>query len=67
MQKAAFFAGRAFTRGCVGYVHAVGHTISGLYNIAHGLAMAVILPHVMRVSMVPQLTPALPNSPTSAA
>ena len=48
MQKAAFFAGRAFTRGCVGYVHAVGHTISGLYNIAHGLAMAVILPHVMR-------------------
>lgn len=48
MQKAAFFAGRAFTRGCVGYVHAVGHTVSGLYNIAHGLAMAVILPHVMR-------------------
>lgn len=48
MQKAAFCAGRAFTRGCVGYVHAVGHTVSGLYNIAHGLAMAVILPHVMR-------------------
>ena len=48
MQKAAFFAGRAFTRGCVGYVHAVGHTLGGLYGVPHGLAMAVILPYVMR-------------------
>ncbi len=48
MQKAAFFAGRAFTRGCVGYVHAIGHTLGGLYGVAHGLAMSIILPHVMR-------------------
>ena len=48
MQKAAFNAGRAFTRGCVGYVHAVGHTLSGLYGISHGEAMSVILPHVLR-------------------
>lgn len=48
MQLAAFNAGRAFTRGCVGYVHAIGHTLSGLYGVAHGLAMSVILPHVMR-------------------
>ena len=48
MQRGAFYAGRAFTRGCVGYVHAVGHTLGGLYGIAHGLAMAVLLPHVMR-------------------
>ena len=48
MQKAAFYAGRAFTRGCVGYVHAVGHTLGGLYGTPHGLAMSVILPHVMR-------------------
>ncbi len=48
MQKAAFYAGRAFTRGCVGYVHATGHTLGGLYGVPHGLAMAVILPHVMR-------------------
>ena len=48
MQRAAFFAGRAFTRGCVGYVHAVGHTLGGLYGVAHGLAMSIILPHVMR-------------------
>lgn len=48
MQRAAFYAGRAFTRGCVGYVHAVGHTLGGLYGVPHGLAMAILLPHVMR-------------------
>lgn len=48
MQRAAFYAGRAFTRGCVGYVHAIGHTLGGLYGVRHGLAMAVLLPHVMR-------------------
>lgn len=48
MQKAAFYAGRAFTRGCVGYVHAIGHTLGGLYGTPHGLAMATLLPHVMR-------------------
>lgn len=48
MQLAAFYAGRAFTRGCVGYVHAVGHAIGGLYGVPHGRAMAVLLPHVMK-------------------
>ncbi len=48
MQEAAFYAGRSFTRGCVGYVHAVGHTLGGLYGVPHGLAMSVILPHVLR-------------------
>ena len=48
MQRAAFYAGRAFTRGCVGYVHAIGHTVGGLYGVAHGEAMAVLLPHVLR-------------------
>ncbi len=48
MQIAAFKAGRAFTRGGVGYTHAVGHALSGLYDIPHALAMAVILPHALR-------------------
>ena len=48
MQIAAFDAGRAFTRGCVGYVHAIGHTLSGLYAIPHGLAMSIILPYVLK-------------------
>lgn len=47
MQIAAFKAGRAFTRGCVGYVHAIGHTLGGLYGTPHGLAMSILLPHVM--------------------
>lgn len=48
MQRAAFYAGRSFTRGCVGYVHAIGHTLGALYKIPHGQAMAVLLPKVMR-------------------
>ena len=48
MLMGSFYAGRSFTRGCVGYVHAIGHTLGGLYNIPHGLAMATLLPHVMR-------------------
>ena len=48
MQRGAFYAGRAFTRGCVGYVHAIGHTLGSLYGVPHGLAMAVLLPYVMR-------------------
>lgn len=47
MQRAAFYAGRAFTRGSVGYVHAIGHTLGGLYGTPHGLVMAILLPHVM--------------------
>ncbi len=48
MQLAAFYAGRAFTRGCVGYVHALGHTLGGLYGVGHGDAMAALLPRVLR-------------------
>ena len=47
-ELSAFYAGRAFTRGCVGYVHAIGHTLGSLYGVVHGLAMAVLLPHVMK-------------------
>ena len=47
MQKAAYFAGVAFTRAYVGYVHAVAHTLGGFYGVPHGLANAVILPYVL--------------------
>jgi len=47
MQKAAFLAGAAFTRAYVGYVHAIAHTLGGFYSVPHGLANAVILPHVL--------------------
>ncbi|MBQ8293391.1 MAG: iron-containing alcohol dehydrogenase [Bacilli bacterium] len=47
MLEASFKAGCAFTRGFVGYVHAISHQLSGFYNIPHGLANAVILPKVL--------------------
>ncbi len=48
LQEAAFYAGMAFTRTYVGYVHAFAHTIGGRFGVPHGLATAVLLPHVMR-------------------
>ena len=44
---ASYKAGFAFTRAGVGNVHAIAHTLGGLYNTAHGLANAVILPIVL--------------------
>jgi len=47
MQRAAYCGGLAFTRAYVGNVHALAHALGGRYGIAHGLANAVILPHVL--------------------
>lgn len=47
MLTAAFYAGIAFTKAYVGYVHAIAHTLGGYYRIPHGLANAVILPYVL--------------------
>lgn len=47
MQRAAFLAGKAFTRSYVGYVHAIAHQLGGFYNMPHGLANAIVLPHVL--------------------
>lgn len=47
MLHAAYLAGFAFTRAGVGNVHAISHTLSGLYNTPHGLANAIILPAVL--------------------
>jgi len=48
LQRAAFDSGRAISRACVGYTHAVGHALGGLYGIRHGAAMGILLPHVLR-------------------
>lgn len=47
MLRAAYLAGSAFTVSYVGYVHAVAHSLGGRYGIPHGLANAVLLPHVL--------------------
>ena len=48
MLHASYLAGTAFTKSYVGYVHAVAHSLGGKYGVPHGLANAVILPHVLR-------------------
>lgn len=47
LMKAAYLAGKAFTRAYVGYVHAVAHTLGGFYGVPHGLANSVLLPIVL--------------------
>ncbi len=48
MLYASYLAGSAFTVSYVGYVHAVAHSLGGLYNTPHGLANAVLLPVVLK-------------------
>lgn len=47
MLLASYYAGVAFTRAYVGYVHAIAHNLGGMYGIPHGLANAIILPYVL--------------------
>ena len=47
MMEAAYKAGWSFGRSGVGNVHAIAHTLGGLYDTPHGLANAVLLPIVL--------------------
>lgn len=51
MAVASCMAGLAFTRAGVGYVHAIAHQLGGLYHVPHGLANAVVMPHVLDFSL----------------
>jgi alcohol dehydrogenase class IV len=48
MALAATYAGIAFTRANVGYVHAIAHQLGARYHTPHGLANAIMLPAVLR-------------------
>jgi alcohol dehydrogenase class IV len=50
MALASTYAGMAFTRANVGYVHAIAHQFGGKYHTPHGLANAIMLPHVLKFS-----------------
>jgi alcohol dehydrogenase class IV len=50
MAVAACMAGLAFTRAGIGYVHAIAHQLGGLYHVPHGLANAIVMPHVLEFS-----------------
>jgi alcohol dehydrogenase class IV len=58
MSLASTYAGLAFTRANVGYVHAIAHQFGGRYHTPHGLANAIMLPHVLAFSM-PAIRPRL--------
>ena len=48
MSLGATIAGMAFNQKSVGLVHACSHQLSSQCNLAHGLANAIMLPHVLR-------------------
>ncbi|MDO6427406.1 iron-containing alcohol dehydrogenase [Thalassotalea sp. 1_MG-2023] len=50
MLLASYYAGAAFTRASIGYVHAIAHQLGAVYHIPHGRANAVLLPHVLEFS-----------------
>ncbi len=47
MALASLYAGLAFTKAYVGYVHAFSHKIGGVYGVPHGLGNAIVLPYVL--------------------
>lgn len=48
MHNFSCMAGMAFSNTGLGMVHGISHAFSGVYNTAHGLANAVILPYVLQ-------------------
>lgn len=51
MANASLMAGIAFSNAMVGVVHAIGHACGGVAGVAHGDAMAILLPHGMEFNM----------------
>ena len=47
MLYAAHYAGIAFTKSYVGYIHAIAHSLGGQYHLPHGLANAILLPLIL--------------------
>ena len=50
MMVASLIAGIAFGNADTAAVHAMGEALGGLFDLAHGLTMAVCLPHVLRLN-----------------
>lgn len=50
MALASYYAGLAFTKAGVGYVHAIAHNFGAYYHTPHGLANAIVLPHILEFS-----------------
>jgi alcohol dehydrogenase len=51
MLLAANMAGVAMANTGLGICHAIGHSLGGRWNIAHGVTLAMILPDVLRFNL----------------
>jgi len=51
MLVASMMAGAAFAQSRLGNVHAISHTLGGIFNIPHGIANAALLPFVMKFNL----------------
>lgn len=51
MAIASLEAGIAFSNAILGAVHALAHPLSGVYDIHHGIANAILLPMVVRKNL----------------
>jgi alcohol dehydrogenase class IV len=73
MLVAACMGGIAFSHSMVGIVHAMSHTVGGLFHVAHGTANSILLPHGLRYNVpvvaakLAQLAPALGVAPAADA
>ncbi|MEH6577952.1 MAG: iron-containing alcohol dehydrogenase [Amphritea sp.] len=47
MSLASLYAGLAFSKANLGYVHAIAHQLGGVYQVPHGWANAIVLPYVL--------------------
>ncbi|MDB8793132.1 iron-containing alcohol dehydrogenase [Romboutsia sp. 1001216sp1] len=52
MAYASLLAGMAFNNANLGYVHAMAHQLGGLYDMPHGVANAMLLPHVCKYNII---------------
>ena len=52
MHEASALAGMAFSNASLGLTHAMAHKLGGEFGLAHGLANAVLLPHIIEFNRV---------------
>jgi alcohol dehydrogenase len=56
MLTGSLYAGLAFGSAATGMVHGLAMPLGGQFNVPHGVANAVLLPHVMRFNMISSLS-----------